>query len=331
MKKVFLNFDEQVDLLISRGLNVDDKSKLVWYLKKFNYENFINGYNDIFLVEKKRKLNKYRSEVNSSMLISLFNFDRRIASYILGEILSIERMLATTISYEITKKYKDIFPSLNNGEILNLNAKELLTLFPGIKRFVKASDVGRGYARISDELAVRELIKLLKNNCHSKLNTNNYQDDLLDCPIWKLSVHWSFGQANNIFWMMEEDLQKKVAISILGNNYPEEVYLSLSKVFKCLTEVRNIICHNNVLFNYQATKFKCEIKNFFKIIFKQNITKIKLFEIIQIIGKLTPHKSSFKIDELCEKQLNTLSSNFDEKSFNLLLEEINFVKKTQIY
>lgn len=128
MKKKFMSFLEQISILRARGLNILDANKLIWYLKAYNYQNLINGYNDLFMKNEDRKINKYKDIATSEGIIELFNFDRNISKVILSSIQNIERMLSTAIAYTIAKilcenGYDDgnIFSIKNNDALLKKN------------------------------------------------------------------------------------------------------------------------------------------------------------------------------------------------------------------
>ncbi len=74
--KEFKTIDEQIELLKSRGLKIDNEDKLKWYLSSYNYQNFINGYNDLFMINEDRSKNKYKPIASSNQIINLFNFYR---------------------------------------------------------------------------------------------------------------------------------------------------------------------------------------------------------------------------------------------------------------
>lgn len=50
--KPFKTYDEQIDILKSRNLEIKDKSKAKDILSQINYYNLINGYKDPFLIKK---------------------------------------------------------------------------------------------------------------------------------------------------------------------------------------------------------------------------------------------------------------------------------------
>ena len=62
MSKKFKTFDEQIKLLEQKELFINDKNRLKWYLQSYNYQNFINGYNDFFMINNDRNKNKYKKQ-----------------------------------------------------------------------------------------------------------------------------------------------------------------------------------------------------------------------------------------------------------------------------
>ena len=106
MSKSFKTFDEQIELLKSRGLNIVSDSKIKIYLQRYNYQNFINGYNDSFMIIFDRSTNKYIQGAKSSNIIDLFNFDRTLSGYLLTNLQNIERQLSTALTYVLGQELK---------------------------------------------------------------------------------------------------------------------------------------------------------------------------------------------------------------------------------
>ena len=67
MSKKFKTFDEQINLLEEMELSISNKNKLRWYLQSYNYQNFINGYNDFFMINNDRSKNKYKKTQQAQM------------------------------------------------------------------------------------------------------------------------------------------------------------------------------------------------------------------------------------------------------------------------
>ena len=55
MEKVFKTIDEQIDILKSRNIIIDDYNKAYIMLSKNNYYYLINGYKDLLKVQVKKK------------------------------------------------------------------------------------------------------------------------------------------------------------------------------------------------------------------------------------------------------------------------------------
>ncbi|WP_243729268.1 hypothetical protein [Mycoplasma capricolum] len=47
--KEFKTFEEQIEILKSRGLIISNEQKAIEILKQENYYNIVNGYKDLFL------------------------------------------------------------------------------------------------------------------------------------------------------------------------------------------------------------------------------------------------------------------------------------------
>ena len=79
MNKIFKTLEEQIDILKSKGLVIEDEEKAKEVLLKENYF-FINGYRHIFLDNPKN--NKFITGTTFEELYSMFVFDRGIRNII---------------------------------------------------------------------------------------------------------------------------------------------------------------------------------------------------------------------------------------------------------
>ncbi|CEA10595.1 Abi family protein [Mycoplasma capricolum subsp. capripneumoniae] len=104
--KEFKTFEEQIEILKSRGLIISNEQKAIEILKQENYYNIVNGYKDLFL-KKSLDNNKdiFIENTNFDELYSLFLFDRELRSILLKYILIFERDFKTIIAYNFSKKY----------------------------------------------------------------------------------------------------------------------------------------------------------------------------------------------------------------------------------
>ena len=71
MEKEFKTIDEQIELLQSRNLHIENKNIARKILLKNNYYYLINGYKDIFL-NKNSKEEKFANETTLEEIYSLY-------------------------------------------------------------------------------------------------------------------------------------------------------------------------------------------------------------------------------------------------------------------
>lgn len=99
MPKPFKNFKEQINILNNdEKLNIDNDSsyeRLLYYLKKFNMQKVIDGYNKPFFQDNNRT-KKYWHNVDSNMILDFFDFENNISNLLIKSILKIEVKLNTS-------------------------------------------------------------------------------------------------------------------------------------------------------------------------------------------------------------------------------------------
>ena len=121
----FYTYDELINRLKKNGLLIVDESKLLKYLKSFNYENVINGYKSPFLTND--KFNTYVLHSNSQMILDLFDFDRAISAILISDLHAIEMKLSSAIAYELMKIINELHP--NRTAFSSLTTIELQKIF----------------------------------------------------------------------------------------------------------------------------------------------------------------------------------------------------------
>ena len=102
MEKEFKTIDEQIELLQSRNLYIENENIARKFLLNNNYYYLINGYKDIFL-NKNSKEEKFANGTTLEEIYSLYEFDRKIRIIFLEYILLVERKIDTYIAYDFSK------------------------------------------------------------------------------------------------------------------------------------------------------------------------------------------------------------------------------------
>ena len=168
------------------------EDKLKWYLSSYNYQNFINGYNDLFMINEDRSKNKYKPIASSNQIINLFNFDRWLSKNILSTIQNIERKISSSIAYVLAINL-NYFNNDKSGNIFKYEFNN-----PVIeKMFVKMDleEWNEIKSRLLDDKKINKNEKLYK-----KYNSNS------EIPIWSLIIKMSFGDLILIFNKVNENI-----------------------------------------------------------------------------------------------------------------------------
>lgn len=100
--KPFKTHEEQIEILKSKGLIIDEKA--IDVLKRNNYYFLINRYKDIFKVPNTKPV-LFKEGTTFNEILELYYFDRELRSIILKYIIIIENTIKSILSYEFSKKY----------------------------------------------------------------------------------------------------------------------------------------------------------------------------------------------------------------------------------
>lgn len=241
MEKIFKTIDEQIEILKSRNIIIDDYDKAYKILSKNNYYYLINGYKDLF-IDIASKEEKYIKNTKLEEIYALYEFDKDIKINFLKYFLFIENEIDAYIAYEFSKVYGHknyLIPNNFN----TLNFKNNL-----IDKFINDLNLEIQYQyKNSNEMIVHYIDKY------------NY------VPLWVLVRVLSFGKISRFYSLMKPKEQN--TISKKYNLRINEFKIILHN----LTLVRNICAHDEKLYdikmknrisnNIYHKKLKIESKN----------------------------------------------------------------------
>ncbi len=301
MEKIFKTIDEQLEILKSRNIIIDNYANAYKILSKNNYYYLINGYKDLF-IDYTTKEEKYISNTKLEEIYALYKFDKDIKINFLKYFLLIENEVDTYISYEFSKSYghKNYLIPTN---FCNLNSKKSL-----IKKFIKDVNLEIEYQyKNSNEMIIHYLDKF------------NY------IPLWVLVRVLSFGKISRFYSLMKPKEQN--AISVKYNLRINEFKVILHN----LTLARNICAHDEKLYDIKmknrisSTIYheKLRIKN--KNGNYQYATR-DLFSIIIILKLLLEKKHFIKFYTEIIKSIENLKKALSTISINKVMYKMGFPK-----
>ena len=221
--KEFKTLDEQIEILKSRGLVINDIDKTKELLLRENYF-FINGYRHIFM--KNHKEDSFIPGTTFEELYAVFQFDRSFRNVLFKNLLIVENNLKSIIAYKLSKKYgireKDYLKPSNFSQ--------------DIKKVRQVNDV------------LNKIKRQIKLNGRQHSATLHYISNYGYVPLWILVKLLSFGMINELYSILKPD--DKLAIAEYYNLDVETlgIYIAL------LSNYRNLCAHEDIVYDHRTQK-----------------------------------------------------------------------------
>ena len=221
--KEFKTLDEQIEILKSRGLVINDIDKTKELLLRENYF-FVNGYRHIFM--KNHKEDSFIPGTTFEELYAVFQFDRSFRNVLFKNLLIVENNLKSIIAYKLSKKYgireKDYLKPSNFSQ--------------DIKKVRQVNDV------------LNKIKRQIKLNGRQDSATLHYISNYGYVPLWILVKLLSFGMINELYSILKPD--DKLAIAEYYNLDVETlgIYIAL------LSNYRNLCAHEDIVYDHRTQK-----------------------------------------------------------------------------
>lgn len=305
MDKYRKNSQEWIDLLKEKNLLIPDEEKFKWYIDNYNFFNFVKRYSMPFYSNQDTKKSFYNKNSTSEMIIDLFNLNRNLSCLILADILSIEKKLSTLICKEIIDSNSEKIPNLKNIHFYDLKDDDFYSIFPKIK-----------YAVPNREDKIEYLKERLFKNGKNK-NKEKY--------IWECFLKFDFGQICEIFSYIDTPSKRNIASLFTGFKKNTKFYFEFQKMIELINYFRNMICHNNPIYNINYNQYKKNkelIICLYKEIFFKEISEIKLFNIINMIVLICPQKT--KLYDMTKSRFDVLFSKYNEDFTKNIKKIVNY-------
>ena len=220
--KVFKTIDEQLEILRSKGLVINDYDKSSEILLRENYF-FLNGYRSPFLINGTKR---FIDGTTFEELYALFTFDRYFRNIVFKNILIVENNYKSIYSYVLSKKY-----GYKEKDYLNVN------------NFNRSKDKAR---QIND--LIRKLKRQIRINGYQHQATSHYINNYGYIPMWVGVKVLSFGLMSELFTILKEEDREEIASYYNVDADSFESYLSI------LSNYRNLCAHEDILYNHETQK-----------------------------------------------------------------------------
>ena len=227
-EKTPLKIVEQISLLESRGLIINDKNYAEKILGQISYYR-LSAYSLVFEVDEtgeerlKERKHLFKCDTTFERVVNLYNYDAKLRGYLLKTILEIEVLIKTLIAYELSINLNDPFVLYDKKIIYIENNK--------------------------NESKHNEIIENLNNACNAKqeIFINHYENRYSNAPkmpIWLAVEVMTIGNVARYYSLLKKDYQKLISRKLnIGNP------VILSQWLHTINYLRNRAAHNHRIFN----------------------------------------------------------------------------------
>lgn len=227
--KQSLTAEEQINLLILRGLRIIDKQSAINIIKRVGYYH-LSSYMRNF---QKDEQHNFQENVEFNDIYNLFNFDQELRHITFAAIEKVEIAYRTAISNVMCKKYGSHW----------FIRKESFR-----KKINKETNKEVDCVQECKEIINKEIRK--KDNEYAETFIANYYNKYLAPelpPFWMVIETFTIGSLNKLFQLINLD-DKTEIIKYLGMT-EDAKFIRTTNWLYALSVVRNICAHHSRLFN----------------------------------------------------------------------------------
>lgn len=225
--KLWKSYDEQLEILKSRGLQIDDEKNALGYLRSIGYyrlSGYFYSFRQFDPQNPNSRLDRFITDTRFGDVKSLYMFDKKLRQLALDALERIEVALRVNIAHTLGQydplSYKDnkyFTPGFNHTEWLNRH----------------------------DNLVERE-----KKNGFITHHLEHY----IDLPIWVACEVWDFGTMSMMYKrMLNKDKDRIAKLYRLKDGKHLQTHLH------AFNFIRNVSAHYSRLWNRDIT-FKASLK-----------------------------------------------------------------------
>jgi abortive infection bacteriophage resistance protein len=219
--KIFKTLDEQIEILKSKNLIINDVDKAKDVLFRENYF-FINGYRRLFSPITKR----FENGTTFEELYATFSFDRNIRNIMFKNILIVENNIKSIMSYQLSKKY-------------------------GYKQsdYLKEANFDQDPLKVRQVRDVlRKMERQIRSNSKHHLATSHYSNKYGYIPMWVVVKVLSMGIIAEFYNILKSEDQNVI------NDYYKIDTDTMYIYLQMLSNFRNMCAHEDILYDYRPQK-----------------------------------------------------------------------------
>lgn len=278
-----MNIKETKEFLLKLGLKIENWTKFSNFLVIYPFDRIIKDYIYIFL---NKETDSFYEGTTDTDLMNLIIYDKEMGANLLKWLLIFE----TKFKKIVIDKWTSL-ANLKTDKIYLYKEEEFLKLIPDIKE---------------SNLEIKSFRYSLFEHVSNSEFLQDY-NSLEDIPISQLSYSWSFATTINFYRV----LPKYIKDSILTEfNLPVEFRESFHRAISILSNIRNTISHNHIIYNFKTNIYRLEFNKIYKFIFKEDNQlnqPINLNQVMSLVDYLLNWNNCKKEFEKKLKELKILN------------------------
>lgn len=296
--KIFKNLDEQIAIMESKGLIVEDYDEAKEILLRENYF-FINGYRQLFM--RSIKESRFIKGTTFDELYAAFVFDRKLRNIMFKYILIIENNMKSIISYQLSKKYgikeKDYLNPKNYNQDA-IKTRQVFDVLNKMKRQIRVN--GKQHAA-----------------------TSHYLSNYGYIPMWVLVKVLSFGIVAEFYNILKPEDAYKIAEFYDLEPDTLSIYLSI------LSNFRNLCAHEDILYDHRMQKNIPDTRFHYKLDIEMmdeeyQYGKNDLFALVIILKQMLREEEFREMVYELGYEIDILDGCVDVVPLNTILNKIGF-------
>ena len=298
MEKTFKTLDEQVSILIKKGLIISDINYTKDVLLRENYF-FLMGYRHLFF--KSEKDREFIPGTTFDELYSVFNFDRQIRNIIFKNILIVENNAKSIFSYQLSKNY-----GYREKDYINP------------RNFTKDASKRR---QVNDLL--KKMQRQIRINGGQHSATMHYLSNYGYLPLWIAVKVLSFGIVSELYTILKQEDQQSIA-QIYGIPIDD-----LIQYFPILANYRNLCAHEDILFDHKSQRIIQDTKyhnylNIPKMDGEYIYGKDDLFALIIILKRILRDENFHQLIQEISYEMDILSGKLKTITIDKVMDMMGF-------
>lgn len=303
-EKSFKTWDELVEILIQRGIDITEASDYAYakkVLEKNGYYNLINGYSKLFLDnpdESGQPL--YRSGTTMNEIHALYQFDRVLRNIFFRYILEVETNIKSLISYYFSEAHghKNFLIYSNFNTALRDSNTKITSLIAEIQRQLSSKSTDPSIAHY--------------------LNRHGY------VPLWVLNNVLTLGTISKFYSLMLPNERQNVSrhFGMMDNE--------LENCLFYISNIRNFCAHGNRLYCYRTkhplsnTSYHSELSIPTNAAGEYIYGKRDLFACLIALKRLLSHNDYKRMVKEIFRAIGTLDHKLSVLSREEILNEMGF-------